>query len=174
MEAYPPGSDQLLSWENHALRSTSYASRGYTTERRSVGNIMTFINSPLMVHPSPTFQHIWFDHLHPKPLPATPTCTSSILCVIIATLRAIAKTAQCGLANSQSESCLHSMTDNALAPRQPIRRLHTGRDSFVAIHSKQIIGIERAADVFLPEPVEVHSLAASSVVEGRLSRSAKR
>lgn len=57
----------------------------------AVGNIMTFIRSPLVVHPSPTYQHIWFDHLHPKPLPATPACTSSILCVIIATLRAIAK-----------------------------------------------------------------------------------
>ena len=35
------------------------------------------------------------------------------------------QTAQCGLANSQSESCLHSVTDNALAPCQPIRALHT-------------------------------------------------
>lgn len=30
------------------------------------------------------------------------------------------QTAQCGLANSQSESCLHSVTDNALALCQPI------------------------------------------------------
>lgn len=32
MEAYPPGSDQLLSWERHTLRSTPGASRGYTTQ----------------------------------------------------------------------------------------------------------------------------------------------
>lgn len=35
------------------------------------------------------------------------------------------QTAQCGLANSQSETCLHSVTDNALAPRQPIKSAHT-------------------------------------------------
>ncbi|KAJ4932493.1 hypothetical protein JOQ06_010913 [Pogonophryne albipinna] len=128
MEAFPPGSDQLLSWENHALRSAPDASRGYT-----MGNIMTFIRSPLVVHSSPTSKHIWFDHLPSRPLLATPACTSSILCVIIATLLAIAKSAQCGLANSQSESCLHFVTDNALAQRQPIRSVHTGRDSFVNI-----------------------------------------
>lgn len=33
MEAYPPGSDQLLSWESHTLRSTPSASRGYTTQQ---------------------------------------------------------------------------------------------------------------------------------------------
>lgn len=32
MEAFPPGSDQLLSWEKHTLRSTPSASRGYTTQ----------------------------------------------------------------------------------------------------------------------------------------------
>lgn len=37
------------------------------------------------------------------------------------------QTAQCGLANSQSESCLHSVTDNALAPRQPIISLRGGK-----------------------------------------------
>lgn len=35
------------------------------------------------------------------------------------------QTTQCGLANSQSESCLHSVTDNALASCQPIISLHT-------------------------------------------------
>ncbi len=33
MEAFPPGSDQLLSWESHTLRSTPAASRGYTAQR---------------------------------------------------------------------------------------------------------------------------------------------
>ena len=33
MEAYPPGSDQLPSWENRTLRSTPDASRGYATQR---------------------------------------------------------------------------------------------------------------------------------------------
>lgn len=42
------------------------------------------------------------------------------------------------------------------------------------LHSKQIICTERTGDVFLPEPVEVHSLPASSVMESRLSRSAIR
>ncbi|KAK1877389.1 DNA polymerase delta catalytic subunit [Dissostichus eleginoides] len=106
MEAFPPGSDQLLSWENHALRSAPDASRGYNIQALNmayihvflqiwlmgaVGNIMTFIRSPPVVHSSPTSKHIWFDHLPPRPLPATPACTSSILCVIIATLLAIAK-----------------------------------------------------------------------------------
>lgn len=40
---------------------------------------------------SSTSHHIWFDHPHPKPLLASPACTSSILGVIIATLLAIAK-----------------------------------------------------------------------------------
>lgn len=34
MEAFPPGSDQLLSWENHTPRSTPSASGGYTTQHR--------------------------------------------------------------------------------------------------------------------------------------------
>lgn len=43
------------------------------------------------------------------------------------------QTVRCGLANSQSESCLHSVTDKALAPRQPIGSLHTKRHSLVNI-----------------------------------------
>ena len=41
--------------------------------------------SPTGPSQAPPLLHIWFDHLHPEPLLATPACTSSILGVIVTT-----------------------------------------------------------------------------------------
>ncbi|KAG7242843.1 hypothetical protein INR49_018098 [Caranx melampygus] len=79
---------------------------------------------PIVVHPSPTSRHIWFDHLHPKPLLATPACTSSILCVIIATLLAIAK-GEVALRDGQAQGLL--------LPPNRLRRLSYTRPSLPEI-----------------------------------------
>lgn len=57
----------------------------------AMGNIVTFIRSPSQSIPAPPLTTSGLTISIPKPLLATPTCTSSILCVIVATLLAIGR-----------------------------------------------------------------------------------